>query len=112
MSTKGDNASLHHEAARKLIADTATRLGVTERQVFEQASSTIGLQTYFSFMDTGTIPFWLEDWCLEVLLKPRKRAENLLGGVQSLKDVCPASAFPRAGIMGLSAQDMHDLDAD
>lgn len=80
-----------------IIADTAKRLGCSNEQVFRQVSENMGGVLHADFLATGKVPMFVESFCLDILIKPNRKATNLLGGVGS-------THHP---IMGLSAEDLE-----
>jgi hypothetical protein len=102
--SQGDRNHLRHEACKKLLDDAAARLGVTPKHLCEASSEAVGLATWYEFQQTGLIPAWLEAHCYDILLKTPKKAENLLGGIDSAVEV---KVFP-----GLYNNPLHDLDHD
>lgn len=79
-----------------IVKDTAKRLGCSETQVFKQISETLAPTLEAEWKRSGIIPPYAESWCLDVLIKPNRLAQNLLGGTAPVP------------VMGL----MHDLEAD
>lgn len=104
MVSQGDRTSQRHEANRKILNDTALRLGLTPRQVCEMASPTVGTATWFEFQETGIIPVWLEMWSYSVLTSKPKKAANLLGGTCHVPPELTARVDPT---IGLSSADLE-----
>lgn len=64
----------------RLIADTASRLRCSEKQVFTEASEVLGPKLYSDFRETGKFPAFIEEFCIDVLGVPKRKAVNLLKG--------------------------------
>jgi len=63
-----------------IAEDLARRLGISVEQAFKNGSATMGPEAYKTYMRTRVTPPWFDNYALDTLGKPPRKATNLLRG--------------------------------